>query len=156
MQILKPRTLRTVLQIATWQIGVTESPSNSNKQKYGEAFGMNGYAWCLMFVWWVFHEAGFNLYKSASCTQFVNQYKSKSPAQVIRDNYEPGDIVFFDFTGKKSKTEHCGIVDTVAGEYIYTIEGNTSNGNDANGGTVMRRTRNLKFVTVGIRPKYTE
>ena len=47
-----------VLKIAASQIGVCESPKNSNRTKYGKAFGMNGVPWCAIFLWWCFKIAG--------------------------------------------------------------------------------------------------
>lgn len=154
MKTLTPKTRDAVLQIAAWQVGVLESPSGSNRQKYGEAYGMNGVAWCMMFVWWVFREAGFSLYKTASCTALTNRYKTAG--QWVTSGYKPGDIVMFDFSGKRAKTEHVGIVEAVSadGNTLTTIEGNTGVGNDANGGAVMRRTRNIKYVTGACRPGY--
>ena len=146
------RTRDDVLKIAAWQLGVLENPAGSNRQKYGEAYGMNGQPWCVMFVWWVFREAGFNLRKTASCTDLSNAYKAAG--QWVDSGYKPGDIVMFDFTGKRSKTEHCGIVEKVNGNTLTTIEGNTGTASNANGGAVMRRTRDVKFVTGACRPRY--
>lgn len=159
--MIKDKTRTAVLQIAAWQIGVVEMPSGSNKVKYNEAFygrsvSGSAYPWCMAFVWWVFREAGFSLFKTASCTTFVNQYKAMSPAQVVTGNYRPGDIVFFDFSGRKSKTEHVGIVESVQNGSLVTIEGNTGTGNDANGGAVMRRTRSQSLITCGVRPGYKD
>lgn len=154
MKTLRPKTLETLLQIAIWQIGMVENPANSNKTKYGETFGLNGQPWCLIFIWWVFHEAGFNLYHTGSCTTLVNRYKANSPSQLVYENFQPGDIVFFDWSGEKKKTEHCGIVTAVNGSLVYTIEGNTSKRDDSNGGCVMPRSRNSKYITCAIRPKY--
>lgn len=153
MKTLTPKTRDAVLQIAAWQIGVQEAPAGSNRQKYGEAYGMNGVAWCMIFIWWVFREAGFNLHKTASCTTLANRYKASG--QWVTSGYKPGDIVMFDFSGKRSKTEHVGILESIdkAGNLI-TIEGNTGTGNDANGGQVMRRTRSIKYVTGACRPGY--
>ena len=146
------RTRDDVLKIAAWQLGVLENPAGSNRQKYGEAYGMNGQPWCVMFVWWVFREAGFNLRKTASCTDLSNAYKAAG--QWVTSGYKPGDIVMFDFTGKRSKTEHCGIVEKVNGNTLTTIEGNTGTSSNANGGAVMRRTRDVRFVTGACRPRY--
>lgn len=109
----------------------------------------------MAFVWWVFREAGFSLYKTASCTAFVNRYKTFAPSQVVT-SYKPGDIVFFDFSGRRKKTEHVGIVVGVVGNTILTIEGNTGNGNDANGGAVMKRRRDVSLITCGVRPGYPD
>ena len=146
------RTRDDVLKIAAWQLGVLENPAGSNRQKYGEAYGMNGQPWCVMFVWWVFREAGFNLRKTASCTDLSNAYKAAG--QWVASGYKPGDIVMFDFTGNRSKTEHCGIVEKVNGKTLTTIEGNTGTASNANGGAVMRRTRDVRFVTGACRPRY--
>lgn len=133
MTALKAKTRAAVLQIAEWQLGVVEMPTNSNKVKYNTAYygrevSGGAYAWCMAFVWWVFREAGFNLYKTASCTAFVNRYKAFAPSQIVTTSYKPGDIVFFDFGGKRKKTEHVGIVVGVVGNTILTIEGNTGTG----------------------------
>lgn len=163
MNTLKPRTLEAVLQIAEWQEGIVEMPSGSNRVKYnteyyGHVVSGAGYAWCMAFVWWVFREAGFKLFKTASCTKFVEQYKKVSPQQIVTRNFRPGDLVFFDFTGKKKATAHVGIVARVSadGKTVYTYEGNTSGGNDANGGAVQLRTRSTKVITVAVRPNYSE
>ena len=162
MKDLKAKTRAALLAIAAWQVGVLESPAGSNKVKYNadfygwEASG-KAYPWCMAFVWWVFREAGFQLFKTASCTTFVSRYKERSPGQIVRANYRPGDIAFFDFTGKRQKTEHVGIVESVAADgALTTIEGNTGAGNDANGGAVMRRVRKQGLVTCAVRPKYPD
>ena len=159
MTALQPRTREAVLAIAAWQVGVLESPAGSNKVKYNTAFygrevSGRAYPWCMAFIWWVFREAGFNLYKTASCTAFVRRYKAFSPGQVVTGGYRPGDIVFFDFSGGRKKTEHVGLVVSSSGGTVTTIEGNTSVGSDANGGAVMRRTRKAGLITCGVRPGY--
>ena len=159
MTALQPRTREAVLAIAAWQVGVLESPAGSNKVKYNTAFygrevSGRAYPWCMAFIWWVFREAGFNLYKTAGCSAFVRRYKAFSPGQVVTGGYRPGDIVFFDFSGSRKKTEHVGLVVSVSGATVTTIEGNTSVGSDANGGAVMRRTRKVGLITCGVRPGY--
>ena len=159
MTALQPRTREAVLAIAAWQVGVLESPAGSNKVKYNTAFygrevSGRAYPWCMAFIWWVFREAGFNLYKTASCSAFVRRYKAFSPGQVVTGGYRPGDIVFFDFSGSRKKTEHVGLVVSFSGGTVITIEGNTSVGSDANGGAVMRRTRKAGLITCGVRPGY--
>ena len=152
MQDLKNKTKEAVIQIAKWQIGVLESPANSNRQKYGADYGWNGVAWCVQFVWWCFKEAGFNLRKTASCTDLTNAYK-EAGQWTVKD-FKPGDIVMYDFSGKKKITEHCGIVVSVGDGYIVTVEGNTSTSDNANGGSVMERKRTLRYVISACRPMY--
>ena len=160
MAALQPRTREAVLTIAEWQVGVLESPAGSNKVKYNTAFygrevSGRAYPWCMAFIWWVFREAGFSLYKTAGCSAFVRRYKAFSPGQVVTGGYRPGDIVFFDFSGSRKKTEHVGLVVSVSGATVTTIEGNTSLGSDANGGAVMRRTRKAGLIACGVRPGYS-
>jgi cell wall-associated NlpC family hydrolase len=154
MTTLQPKTRAALLQVATWQEGVCEYPHGTNRVKYGKEYGLNGQAWCLMFVWWCFREAGFNLYKTASCTALANRYKAAG--QWVTGGYRPGDIVMFDFSGQRKRTQHCGIVIEATDTHVVTMEGNTSDSNDANGGMVMRRIRSQKFVTGACRPNYPD
>lgn len=154
MMTLRPKTRATLLQVAKWQLGVCEYPHGTNKVKYAEEYGLNGQPWCVMFVWWCFREAGFNLYKTASCTSLTNRYKAAS--QWVTGGYRPGDIVMFDFSGRRNRTQHCGIVIEATDTHVVTIEGNTSNTSDANGGMVMKRTRSVKYVTGACRPNYVD
>lgn len=164
MKTLQPRTKEAVLAIAGWQVGIMESPANSNKVKYntwyyGREVSGSAYPWCMAFIQWVFHEAGFNLYKTASCTALANRYKAIDPAKKqgcwVTKGFKPGDIIMFDFSGKKSKTEHVGILDSIDKEgNLVVIEGNTSLNNQSNGGAVMRRLRNPIYVTGACRPGY--
>lgn len=155
------RTWDAVKHIARWQLGYAENPANSNKTKYGADFGLNGQPWCQIFVWWCMKEAGFSgFYKGGgSCTAVVKQYKQNAPKQVITSGFQPGDILYFDFSGKKSKTEHVGFCIGVStdGSRLTTIEGNTAptlGGSQSNGGMVCEKTRASNLVTCAIRPNY--
>ena len=149
-------TASEVIKIAVAEIGVKESPANSNRQKYGKEYGVNGVAWCCQFAWWVFKKAGaaalfYGGKKTAYCPTLMQYYKDQG--QFVTKDFKPGDIIFFDFNGN-GQPDHVGIVEKVVGDTIYTIEGNTSVGNDANGGQVMRRNRTKKNVLGVGRPNY--
>ena len=158
MTALQPRTREAVLQIAAWQLGVLESPAGSNQVKYNEAFygrqvSGSAYPWCMVFLWWVFREAGFSLYKTASCTVLRSRYQAAG--QWVTEGYRPGDILLFDFSGKRSRTEHAGLLEQIEADgTLVTIEGNTGSTNDANGGAVQRRWRRPGLVTGACRPGY--
>lgn len=150
-----------IISVARNEIGTVEKPINSNKVKYNtEYYGRevqgSAYPWCCAFVWWVFKKANLsNLFyggkKTASCITLYNYYKKAGQAVT---NYKAGDIVFFNFNGG-TKAQHVGIVEKVnSNGTLTTIEGNTGTSNQANGGAVMRRTRQLKHVIGGARPKY--
>jgi hypothetical protein len=54
--------------------------------------------------------------------------------------------------------DHTGIVEAVSadGKTLTTVEGNTGTDSDSNGGAVMRRTRNIKYVVGAFRPAYED
>ena len=154
-------TAETILEIARSQLDIKENPPNSNRVKfntayYGQEVSGSAYPWCCAFVWWVFREAGasglfYGGKKTASCSTLLGFHK----AQAVRENYLPGDIIFFNFDGKKN-TQHVGICEGWDGRYITTIDGNTAPTNEANGGAVMRRRRPKKYIVGAYRPTYEE
>lgn len=157
MQTLIPRTKEAVIQFALWQIGVMESPSGSNKVKYNTEFygrevSGSSYPWCMTFVWACFHAVGFNLAKTASCSELTRRYKNAG--QVVYSGYKPGDIAMFDFSGKRQKTVHTGLIVEVHDGYVVTVEGNTSTSSNDNGGKVMKRIRKNNLITLACRPGY--
>lgn len=146
-----------IVLIARKELGVTEEPANSNKQKYGEWFGVNGVAWCCEFVSYCYFKAGFPLGNIGYPKGYVGcqtAYQHFLKTNEITTHPQTGDIVLFDWNGDH-RYDHTGIfcrwVDEVKGIF-ETIEGNTSLTNDSNGGSVMLRNRN-KSVSVFVHPK---
>ena len=127
-------TVKEVLDTARKELGVKESPANSNRQKYGEWYGWNGVAWCAIFVEYCFSHAGMPLpYKTASCSNLLSWYQKNHPDSV-KKSPAPGDIVIYNFG-------HTGIVESIGNGTITAIEGNTSSsagGSQSNGGKVCR------------------
>ena len=147
-------TVSDVLNVAKKELGYKETPANSNKTKYGAWYGLDGYAWCVMFVQWVFNQAGVALpIKTASCTQLINA--AKASGTWVTSGYQPGDVVIYDWGGDKVP-DHCGIIESVSGNTVTAIEGNTAVGNDSDGGEVMRRTRSASQIIGAVRPVYKE
>lgn len=148
-------TSKEILAVARAEIGYTESPAGSNRTKYGKWFGLDGQPWCMMFVQWCFRQAGEQDLLpalTASCGALMRAAQAKGCW--VTGGYQPGDVVIYDFPGNNVKTDHCGIVITALTAGVRAIEGNTSNGNDANGGSVMERTRPLSQVVGAFRPDY--
>lgn len=146
---------RDVLKIAAGELGTTESPANSNNVKYNTWFygrevrdtADTKYPWCMAFVQWCFDQAGRRLpYITASCSALLNWYRQNKPECIVTVP-RPGDIIIYNFG-------HTGIVESVAGNTITAIEGNTSAGeagSQSNGGGVFRRERSKTLVTAYIR-----
>ena len=144
-----------LLDIARKEIGTTEEPPDSNRTKYGAWFGLDGQPWCGMFVSWCYYMAGLDLPKIgftkpgfAGCQSAVKYFKEHG--KIVKDP-RPGDIVFYDFNGD-GRSEHTGIFEKgITTAMFYAIEGNTSFGNDSNGGKVMQR-RRMYRKAIFVRP----
>jgi len=144
-----------IIKIATKEIGNHENPIDSNKTKYGKWFGLDGVAWCGMFVSWVYDKVGANLGKIgfakgfAGCQTAVAHFKKTGEITTIPKS---GDIVFFDWNGD-GRYDHTGIyVSQMSSTHFYCIEGNTSLTNQSNGGEVMLRKRNYNKA-IFVHPK---
>lgn len=121
-------------------------PSSDNYQKYGKWYPNNGQPWCAMFVSWCWHFSGLSnniLCKYQGCTAGMKWCTEKGIMHFVQnfdfgnvemengvstkqyaEDYKPvtGDIVFFLSSGMS----HTGIAIYSDEEYLYTIEGNTS------------------------------
>ena len=145
-----------LLTIARGELGVTESPRGSNKVKYTDAYGGGPKAWCCVFLWWLFDRAGaaglfYGGQKTAYCPTLLAWYRRQG--QLVTGRAQAGDIVFFDFNGN-GVPDHVGLCEGWDGDRIVTIDGNTGDGDEANGGAVLRRTRPVSTVCAVARPAY--
>lgn len=153
-------TGKDVLTAALSQLGVRESPPDSNRVKfntwyYGKEVSGAAYPWCMAFVQWCYARAGAKLpFKTASCGALLRWYREHAPACIVTEP-QAGDIVIFDFPGGAA-TDHTGIFECARGDTVTTIDGNTGTTNDANGGAVLRRTRNRSVVAAYIHPQELE
>lgn len=140
-------TASQIVNKAASQIGVTEYPPDSNKQKYGVWYGMNGQPWCAIFVSWVFAQCdALDVVggKFSYCPYWVEYAKEHGMWLGRKEKPQTGDLIFFS-NGKRAC--HVGIVEKRNGSTsVTTIEGNTSAVSNDNGGAVMRRTRSYGSV----------
>lgn len=145
-------TAKKLIALAIAEIGYREKETNSqldnptanagdgNYTKYARDLhaagyyqaNKNGYAWCDMFVDWLFYkltgskekgeylECQTGLY-GAGCEWSSDCYRR---AGRFDKNPQPGDQIFF---GKTDAEEHTGIVEKVENGKVHTIEGNSSN-----------------------------
>ncbi len=168
-------TARKLIAIAVSQIGYHEKASNSslddktansgsgNWTKYARDLAAagyyngnkNGYAWCDVFVdwcFWVLANRDARIGQMIECQTgdcgagclYSRQYYQQQGR--LFNSPQPGDQVFFTSNGEIS---HTGIVETVNGNSITTIEGNTSD-------QVARRSYSLGngYIKDFGRPKY--
>lgn len=149
-------TVKELLDIARSQIGIKESPPNSNKVKYndwyyGRSVSGKEYPWCMAFCQWCYSQVGVKLpIKTASCTTMMTS--AKEVKRWVTRDYQSGDLIVFSFNQNRIPT-HCGIYfEAFDKNTFYSIEGNTAVGNDSNGGEVMKRKRALTSVVGAFRP----
>lgn len=144
------------LHEALKHLGVKESPASSNKTKFGVWFGVDGVPWCAIFMSYCFTiAAGVTLCKGfkgagvfpkgCAYVPTVEAWLRATGQWIGAAAPQPGDIAIYDWDG--GVADHIGIVESYLGGGKFTaIEGNTSVGNDSDGGEVMRRDRYLSQV----------
>lgn len=145
-------TAKNLIALAVAELGYCEKKTNSqlddkaanagsaNYTKYARDLhnagyyqaNKNGYAWCDVFVDWLFYQLAGSKEKgeylecqtglygvgcewSSACYRRVNRFDMVP---------QPGDQIFF---GKSGAEEHTGIVEKVENGKVFTIEGNSSN-----------------------------
>ena len=144
-------TRRKALDAAEKYIGVKESPAGSNHTKFGVWYGVDLQPWCAIFATYCYEvDAG----GSPSFVRGNNYAYVPYIVQDARNNRNglhvtsapiSGDLVCFDW-GRDGTYDHVGMFDywiDGPGGSFSSVEGNTSVGNNSNGGEVMRRTRRI-------------
>lgn len=138
----------------------------NNDSIFGKHYGVNYIPWCAAFVSYCFDINGAVKLVAAqsrkgfiSCNAAVAWFK-KNGRVVPTAKAQVGDVVFMNFHGSKTATDHVGIVyrnDTKA-KLLYTVEGNTTNpdgtGDQANGDGVYYKTRPYRYITVVAHPDW--
>lgn len=151
-----------VLAVAYSQLGVSESPPNSNVcSPYTDPWGAG--AWCAMFVDWTTAQAGYPVPPIDGPAGFSycpngQVYAVTTGHSVGEGGAEPGDILIFSWepfyygndgiaycsSGVYAGTpagDHTGHFAGWLGDgYMRTVEGNTSQSSWDNGGSVLERT----------------
>lgn len=151
------------LLVAERELGVREDPAGSNtgarvKQYQAAATpGTTGYPWCAAYVTWTLRQVGWKV-KFANMAYVpawvAAAHSGRYPFFVIpASEVEAGDIACYDWQHDRV-ADHIGWArGPVRNGKIATIEGNTSQGNQSNGGQVQHRERNVSDVLCFIRLK---
>lgn len=134
----------TLVEFALQFVGEDHSRFTNYNPSNGVADIWTGNDWCAMFVSYCYNECGLipDILPRpfAACGEIYNLYKEGNSkvkivgnigvfAGVEKDNYipSPGDIIFFNW-GDARVASHTGIVVDCDGSTVYTVEGNTSDG----------------------------
>jgi hypothetical protein len=160
LQKAKQRPLRLkALDEARKDIGMKEHPANSNICEISKWYRMTG-PWCAMAVTQWYVMAGSKGFSRSSrwayCPYILQSAIAGTSGLALTRNPLEGDIVLFDWDDD-GIADHVGILRTRVNEQgnFGTIEGNTSVGNDSNGGECMERDRHVsQLVTYKGRPAF--
>lgn len=154
-------TAKQIIDCATKYIGTIEKPNNNvifNTIYYGHEVNGAQYPWCGTFLWAIFRECNASKLfcggqKTALCQTVLEYFKKEK--RFYKTDPHIGDLVFFKFGKSSRDTNHIGIVTGIFSDGVETIEGNTSDTNQTNGGMVMKKVRKSGIVGYG-RPAYGE
>ena len=153
--------LSELVKAAQNEIGTLEVPLGSNKgpriKQYLNSVGLDeGYYWCAAFVYFCANQAASVLgksnpvYKTAGClSHWNNTTATKITKQQAIDNpslIKVGSIFIIDHGGGMG---HTGIVTSVEGGYIHTIEGNSNPEGSSNGIGVFELIRKISSIQKG-------
>ncbi len=129
-----------VVEAARKEIGVREVSENAGERvdEYCAYVGVKKVAWCAAFVSWCFGQAGYTQPKTAWSPALF-------PKGRLRREPIPGMImgIYFPSMGRIA---HCGIVESLRGDFIVSIEGNTNSDGSRNGNGVYRRVRHRRNI----------
>ena len=157
-----------VLLVAGGEVGVMEQPPGSNRgpkvDQYLASVDLNAeqgnFAWCAAFVYWCFREGSTALdapnpaIKTAGALDLWNLAGPKGFRRVTCDEasqsptlVQPGMVFVLAEGGGHG---HVGLVESLAGVVLTTIEGNTNDGGSREGVGVFRRVgRRISTISRG-------
>ncbi|MDN4474507.1 SH3 domain-containing protein [Demequina sp. SYSU T00192] len=141
-----------ILDIAHSQVGYREPSWRNNR--YNDWIDGN-YAWCHVFVEWVFDRADYA--NGVPYKKHFDAYVTALRKSGVLDTtptageIKKGDVVLVDWYPYRGPT-HTGIVDHVSGDSIYLVEGNTTSGTGETGRGVFYRKRAMVDIHASYRP----
>lgn len=153
--------LKALAEARRW-LGTTETPPDSNiALPFTRWYGWVGWGapWCAVFVSYCLAKAGFKhidpkAARWAYCPYMLADAKAArfGLRKITAAEVQPGDIVLFDWSGD-GIPDHVGFFQewVVKGSSFRSVEGNTSIGDDSNGGIVMERTRSVHQVSAFVK-----
>lgn len=150
-------TAREAVAWCAKEIGYSEI-RKTNRTKYAAmANHPNGFAWCATFISACLKSLGVpvsaKVLVPSSRTMFAEA--KRAGLAVPMNSLRPGDIVHMTRGSVSAWLGHVGIVESVDGAYVVTIEGNTNAAGSATGGSVCRHHRLVSAWNLGAwRPAY--
>lgn len=163
-----------VLAVASSQVGYHEGKTKSgdwnNDTVFGLWYGLNGNAWCAMFVSWcaavagssyptiipkhAYTPEGFNWYASRGLADGRKPPNRKGVAATGKGKPRVGDVMYV-YSSSLGRISHVGFVEKVLSNgYVQTLEGNTNLTGSASGDGVYRLKRQVTARLYFCHPQY--
>ncbi len=144
------------IEIAITQIGEEEKPRGSNwgepVKTYLASVGIGFPAsWCAAFVYWCFSKAAVELAVPNPVIKtggVLNHWAKTKKVNKVTGDYQAGDIFIMDHGHGLG---HTGLIESVEGDILHTIEGNTNDTGSREGYEVCRKERNITSIIGAIR-----
>ena len=148
-------TRNQVLKLAASQLGYTEGTGYGGRSNYTKYWAKlkpeyQGQPWCAAYVNWVLNELGVTDLLTGPTYPFytpsMEQWAKKEGRWKASKDCRPGDVLIF---GSSAGATHTGFLEKQDGNYVITLEGNTSSGtggSQTDGGGVYRRRRPRSWV----------
>lgn len=138
-------------------IGYHEEGKSNRTIFAGMAAHQNGFAWCATFITAAMRQGGVQvpapILVASSRTMFAEA--KKRGLDVPMTSIRAGDVVHMTRGSLSAWLGHVGIVESVEGDTVVTIEGNTNSKGSATGGSVLRHRRSKSAWNLGgWRPPY--
>jgi hypothetical protein len=131
-------------------LGFIEGPGE-NETPFGKARGANFQPWCAAFVSFCLNQTGTGHGRIVYVPTIVAKYRDEGR---LHTTPQVGDLFCLWFPSKK-RYAHVGAVESVDGDFVWTVEGNSNKAGSRTGGAVVRLHRKWRGTrTVFARPPY--
>lgn len=142
-----------------------KNDKNRGYTKYGSIMGSNPNHWCAYFTSWAAKTAGIPnsiIYRNGGCSNILRDAISDGTIR-YRGEYtaNPGDLVLFNSDWepisnprKATGSGHIGIVTSVNGDIVNTIEGNTGTGTGTRGVAAKQRKLSSNTIIGFVKPPW--
>lgn len=156
-------SIPTASKVVNYAKKYVRSAKYGSPNKFTKWYGFGGQAvpWCAIFVYYCLCQTGGKTLMAgcsnkAYCPTIWNWAKKKGYTKPSSATAKKGDLVLFDWE-KDGVCDHIGFIIKDNGNgTVQTVEGNTSNTNNGNGGCVQIRERSKSLIKGYVRLPYAK
>ncbi|MCD0487818.1 peptidoglycan-binding protein [Pedobacter sp. MC2016-14] len=131
-----------LISIAQKEVGVRELTGHNDGKRveeYLRAVALKrGNPWCAAWITWLFKQAGYEAPRTGWSPDLF-------PAKRCKKEGKPGDVIGIYFSSL-GRIAHCGLIEKLHNDWVFSIEGNTNPAGSREGDGVYRRTRHKRGI----------